>query len=100
MCERWLTDPVAFFEDMGPRPAGYTIDRIDNDGDYTPDNCRWATMATQTRNTRQNNWLEFRGERMVIEDWARRVGICATALSWRIKRWGLERALTTPRREW
>ena len=102
VCERWRHSFKAFLEDMGPRPsADHSIDRIDNDGDYEPGNCRWALRSEQSRNRSDNRILEYRGERMCMTDWARRFGIRKSTLHSRLERgMSVEEALTTPVRQW
>lgn len=95
VCKRW-DDFAAFLADMGPRPTPtHTIDRIDNDGDYTPGNCRWATRAEQSRNARRCKLITHAGRTMTVAEWARELGIPAPTIYGRIYLgWPEERLLT------
>lgn len=74
LCERW-NDFQSFYEDMGPRPsASHSIDRIDNNGDYEPGNCRWATPGEQAANRSTNHHVYLDGEWMIAAEAARRLG--------------------------
>lgn len=100
VCDRWANSFVAFLEDMGERPEGETLDRIDLNGDYEPGNCRWLPRANQTRNTRRNKRITFRQETKTISEWAAEFGINPINLNRRLRRgWSVEEALTTPFRE-
>jgi hypothetical protein len=93
VCDKWLTFE-GFYEDMGKRPNGLTIDRIDNDKGYSKENCKWATKETQANNRRSNVILEYNGKKMTIAQWAREIGVTKGALKSRIERgWAIERAL-------
>lgn len=71
VCERWH-DFKNFLADMGDRPSDlHSIDRINNDLDYSPENCRWTTQEVQDRNRTSNRWIEYDGRKMIISDWAR-----------------------------
>jgi hypothetical protein len=97
VCARWRTSFEAFLADMGPRPLGLTIDRVNNDGDYEPGNCRWATPREQTWNFSRNRLLTFNGESLPIAQWAHRLGFKRSAIGARLQRgWSVERALSTP----
>ena len=100
VCERWNSFEN-FIEDMGRRPGPeYSIDRIDNNGNYEPGNCRWATSKEQSRNTVQNRFLEFNDEVFCVTDWAIKVDITRGVLHSRLERgWTIEKALTTPLRK-
>jgi hypothetical protein len=75
VCDRWLRDFGAFVSDMGDRPAGYFIDRIDNDGNYEPSNCRWVTRAQSQSNRRITQRLTIEGVTYLLADLARRSGL-------------------------
>lgn len=72
VCERWANSFENFLEDMGRRPSKqYSLDRFpNNDGNYGPGNCRWATRKQQAGNRRSNVWLEYGGRKMIMADWA------------------------------
>lgn len=96
VCERWRAFE-AFFEDMGERPPQGTIDRIDNDGPYSPENCRWATMTQQNRNQRRSTFFTVDGVTAHINDWAEKAGITPNLIRARIRYgWSEKAAITTP----
>jgi len=85
VCERWLNFQN-FIDDMGKRPEGLTLDRIDNSLGYSPDNCRWSSQKEQTRNTKQNRNFTIDGKTQCLKDWAHEFGINYTTLQSRLKR--------------
>ncbi len=97
VCERWH-DITLFYEDMGPRPAkGYTLDRINNNGNYEPGNCKWATMKEQSRNKRNNSYLTIDGITRVKIDWCELVGLKSRTLYGRLLAgWSVKDAVFTP----
>lgn len=98
-CERWNSFEN-FYADMGPRPTPkHTVERINNDGDYEPSNCRWATSAEQARNTRRSVATIINGERVWMAEASRRLGIPISTIAYRIRTgWPIERAFTEPRK--
>lgn len=98
ICERWSSFE-AFIADMGHRPAGHTLDRIDSAKGYEPGNCRWATSVEQATNRRTTVLVEHNGQRKSVSQWARDAGLEPTVLHQRIKlRWDMARALSQPLR--
>lgn len=76
VCDRWATSFASFVEDVGPRPsAAHSLDRINNDGNYEPGNCRWATRKAQSRNMSANRLVTAFGETRCVADWAQRYGL-------------------------
>lgn len=96
VCPRWRAF-AAFAEDMEPGyQPGLEIDRIDNNGDYEPGNCRWATPAEQALNKRTTRFIDWRGERLPLQVWAERIGLKPNTLICRLRRGRpLDRAMTT-----
>lgn len=94
VCERWLDSILAFVEDMGERPSGLTLERIDNEGDYSPQNCKWATAKEQANNTRKTRRVSVGGETKLASDVAEENGMTPNKIGHRIKNgWTLEEAV-------
>ncbi len=97
VCERWASSFSSFVDDMGQRPDGTTLERIDTNGHYEPGNCRWATQVEQQNNRRNNRRIEHGGESLTLAEWARRTGINQSTIWLRLRAgWTPERALTEP----
>lgn len=101
VCRRWKKFEN-FFADLGPAPTSlHSLDRIDNNGNYEPGNCRWAIRQQQARNRRNNLLITYRGETLILGDWAKRLGINRQTLISRIKRGlSVEEAFTKPIGRW
>lgn len=94
VCDRWQSF-AAFFEDMGSPPTDrHSIDRIDNDSAYTPENCRWATQRDQINNRKNTVFIEYNGERLPSSEWSARTGVPIKSIYVRLRLgWPVERAL-------
>ncbi len=98
ICESWKESFVNFLNDMGKRPSPkHSIDRIDNNGNYEPTNCRWATPKEQARNRSSNRLLTYAGETKTLAEWAEITGISGKKINSRISKlgWSIEKALET-----
>ena len=94
VCARWLESFENFLEDLGDRPVGFTLDRINADGNYEPGNCRWAPPKIQGNNRRSNRMLRCNGMLLTLSEWSEVTGIKRTTIRERLRRgWNLERAL-------
>ncbi len=95
-CKRW-SNFKNFLEDMGEKPKGLTLERINNNGNYEPSNCKWATPKEQSNNMRRNVLIKFRGKTGTISYWAEKMNIERYSLGRRLRAgWSVKRALTTP----
>jgi len=104
VCDRWrygdgnMSGFLCFIADMPPHPGKrFSLDRIDNDGPYSPDNCRWATPKQQRRNTRFIRLLTYNGETLCLQDWCERLRVNRGTVHSRLRLgWSIEDALTRP----
>ena len=97
VCERWRTSFMAFVEDMGAPQPGMSLERLDVNGPYTPDNCVWASPRTQANNQRHNRLLTFHGLTQNVTQWAQFLGMSTETLAYRLRTWNdVARALSTP----
>lgn len=94
VCDEWKDSFEAFFNDMGRKPEGMSLDRIDNDGNYTKENCRWATSKEQANNRRTNILITFGEDTLTVQQWADSLGISFACLQKRLSKWSLEKALS------
>ena len=104
VCEEWSNSYEAFVDwamesgyDPNSKHKECTLDRIDNNGNYEPSNCRWANMTVQSNNRRNSVLITYQGETLTVAEWAKKVGLNHGALLNRINQgWDIEVALTTP----
>jgi len=96
VCERWRNSFENFLADMGKKPsAKHSLDRINNDGDYEPGNCRWATNREQSRNRSNNRYITAFGETLLVVEWAERSNVKLGTIYRRLQYgWSPERAVT------
>jgi hypothetical protein len=95
VCEKWINSFECFISDIGGRPNGMSLDRIDVNGNYEPSNCRWASMKTQARNKTNNQIITFNGVSACLSEWEEITGIKHGTIRRRIKNgWSIEDALS------
>ena len=93
VCKEWRSFEL-FMEEMGGRPEGMTIDRIDVNGNYERSNCRWASIETQSNNKRSARNIEFNGVVKTMSEWAKSIGITCGALHYRLSKHPVDVSLT------
>lgn len=100
VCSAWLDSFVKFYEDMGKAPSKeHTLDRIDVDGDYSSENCRWVTMKVQGNNKRNNVLVEMFGQTKTLSEWCEEYDVSVQYIIHRVKKMGMsyEQAFLIPK---
>lgn len=99
VCDRWRGKAGFgnFMQDMGSKPVGHSLDRIDNNGGYSPENCRWSDRFEQSNNRRSNKFFEIEGVSKTLAEWSQETGISDNTMRERLKRgWDLVAAIQKP----
>ncbi|MFZ9497691.1 MAG: hypothetical protein ACO265_05675 [Polynucleobacter sp.] len=97
VCDAWRNSFANFLKDMGERPPNTTIDRIDGTKGYDKENCRWASIKDQQRNTKANRIIEFEGQSGCVSWWVEKLSTTYGKLTYRIKKHGVEKAIISLR---
>ena len=93
---KWIKDFFEFYKDMGDRPEGFSLDRIDPNQGYFKENCRWADANQQANNKKKTVYIEYNGERLSASQWGKKLGGSDDLVYNRLKYgWSLDKALTT-----
>ncbi len=97
VCAEWKDSFENFYKDMGDRPSDkHSIDRVDNEGNYTSANCKWSTMQEQSNNRRTNRWITYNGETKTLIQWSTELGISTPTISRRLSdNWPMSKAFST-----
>lgn len=96
VCPQWRSNYLTFINDMGVKSPGYSLDRIDNNKGYMPENCRWATSREQALNRRTNVRVSYQEVTLTIDEWSKKVGVSFSAMKKRFARWEVSKAVNTP----
>lgn len=88
MCQEWKDDFSAFFADMGERPIGTFLERINNDLGYFKENCKWADNFEQSNNRRSNHFVTYKGVTKTVSQWAKEFNVTPQAIGKRVKKYG------------
>jgi len=95
VCDRWANSFDNFLNDMGEKPNGMTIERIDVNANYSKENCRWATAQEQAKNKTNTRLISYNGLTLTTQEWAKKIGISFSCLRVRLHRnWPIEKALS------